>query len=93
MKKKHKLRKYTPHDFSDYVNFEKDLAGRKEQFCQLAAHADPEQIELLKECFDKIDRSKEKWLDGLDQAGVGNKSQNAQDFRDWDWNLGFIFKI
>ena len=31
-------------------------------------------------------------------AGVGNKSQNprdpgdSRDFRDWDWDFGFIFK-
>ena len=29
-------------------------------------------------------------------TGVGNKSKNPRDrgdFRDWDWDLGFIFEI
>ena len=68
LKKKHKLRKYTPHDFKDYINFEKDLAQRKAQFAELESSADPEQLKLLKECFEKIDESAEKWLDGLDQG-------------------------
>ena len=68
LKKKHKLRKYTPHDFKDYINFEKDLAQRKAQFAELEHSADPEQLKLLKECFEKIDESAEKWLDGLDQG-------------------------
>lgn len=68
LKKKHKLRKYQPQDYRDYLTFEKDLKNRMEQFDELAKHADPEQIKLIKKCFDSIEESKDKWLDHLDQG-------------------------
>jgi len=85
LKKKHKLRKYQPQDYKDYLTFEKDLKNRKEQFDELAKHSDPEQIKLIQKCFDTIEEAKGKWLDGLDQglpkqlAKVGQFLKEAKD--------------
>ena len=67
LKKKHKLKKYTPKDFNDYKDFEKDLDEKSESFAKIAPKCDPEQVKLIADCFQHLDKSKTRWLDGFDK--------------------------
>ena len=47
LKKKHKLKKYTPKDFNDYKIFENDLDEKEESFQKIAPNCDPDQVKLI----------------------------------------------
>ncbi|CBY20016.1 unnamed protein product, partial [Oikopleura dioica] len=67
LKKKHKLKKYTPKDFNDYKIFENDLDEKEESFQKIAPNCDPDQVKLISACFENLEKSKTRWLDGFDK--------------------------
>jgi len=67
LKKKHKLKKYTPKDFNDYKTFENDLDEKEESFQKIAPNCDPDQVKLISACFENLEKSKTRWLDGFDK--------------------------
>ena len=67
LKKKHKLKKYTPKDFNDYKIFENDLDEKEESFQKIAPNCDRDQVKLISACFENLEKSKTRWLDGFDK--------------------------
>ena len=68
LKKKHKLRKYTPYDYRDYGDFCSVLGEKKSILDEISKPIDPEQVAMLKATFEQLDKSNTKWTDGLDRV-------------------------
>ena len=64
LKKKHKLRKYTPNDFRDYSDFVAALAEKRAVLERITPHCDVDQIRMLRKCFDSIENSTDRWQTG-----------------------------
>lgn len=78
LKKKHKLRKYTPADYKDYADFQAALTSKKRIMEEIAPACDPEQIRMMEKVFEQIERSTNRWLDGLDK-NLPKKYQKVSD--------------
>ena len=68
LKKKHKLRKYTPHDYRDYVDFCSVLGEKESILKEISKSIDPEQVAMLKATFEQLEKSNTKWRNGLDRG-------------------------
>ena len=68
LKKKHKLRKYTPADYRDYTEFCDVLAEKLGILDEIKSSIDPEQNRLMKASFDSLEKSNLRWRDGLDRG-------------------------